>query len=413
MRLAVQNVTMAEVLKSHGYSTAAFIGSFALASVFGLNQGFDLYDESFMGDPSRYIGQTTVIKTKDGKKLESLEPDTRTGDITRSASDVKNSFENWLKTKRDSKFFAFVHFYDPHFPYLPPEKWYRKHLENIPENTPLTEIARINFYPNFRTLVGSVENFRPSQIGSVEFSPVIDTLMHLYSAEIEYVDSVVGEIVRILEKSNLRDRTILVVTSDHGENLIEHAKFNSFFRHGVLTHETETWIPLMISCPGTLPTGKRISSRHSQIDVFPTLMEMLELPKPWKIDRHSFYQSFLGDNEKNPVHVFFAEASQPRIREEDAFEGIWPNNENAASVWYSDWKYTRVPWKNFEGVFQLSKDQLEQRNIIQMLQQKNPELLKKLRDELSMWQKSSANIDTTFELSEEDKEKLESLGYVQ
>ncbi|HSE42501.1 MAG TPA: sulfatase-like hydrolase/transferase, partial [Acidobacteriota bacterium] len=163
MRLAVQNVTMAEVLKSHGYSTAAFIGSFALASVFGLNQGFDLYDESFMGDPSRYIGQTTVIKTKDGKKLESLEPDTRTGDITRSASDVKNSFENWLKTKRDSKFFAFVHFYDPHFPYLPPEKWYRKHLENIPENTPLTEIARINFYPNFRTLVGSVENFRPSQ----------------------------------------------------------------------------------------------------------------------------------------------------------------------------------------------------------------------------------------------------------
>jgi hypothetical protein len=142
-------------------------------------------------------------------------------------------------------------------------------------------------------------------------------------------------------------------------------------------------------------------------------MELLELPKPSNIDGHSFCQSLFGDREKNPVHVFFAEASQPRIREEDEFQGLWPNNANAASVWYSDWKYTRVPWKNFEGVFQLSKDQLEQRNLIQLLQQKNPELLKKLRDELSMWQKNSAKVDTTFELSEEDKEKLESLGYVQ
>jgi arylsulfatase A-like enzyme len=412
MRLSAQNLTMAEFLKERGYSTAAFIGSFALASVFGLNQGFDLYEESFIGDPSRLIGQTTIIHTKDGKKLEALEPDTQTGDITRDATAVKNSFEKWVQTKRNTKFFGFIHFYDPHFPYLPPEKWYKKRLELIPENTPLTEVARINFYPTFKNLVGSIENFRASQVGSVEFSPVIDALMQLYSAEIEYVDSVIGEIVESLNRSGLRDKTILVITSDHGENLIEHAKFNSFFRHGVLTYETETWIPFIISCPGILPEGKRIAARHSQIDFFPTIMELLEFDHNLKLDGKSFYEVLSGKDQKPLSRMLFSEASQPRIREEDSFQGIWPNNENASSVWYGDWKYTRIPWRKYEAVFRLTQDPLEQRNLMQVLIQKDPELVQKLRVELSKWQKHSGDIDTTFELSEEDKEKLESLGYV-
>jgi arylsulfatase A-like enzyme len=306
-----------------------------------------------------------------------------------------------------------VHFYDPHFPYLPPEKWYRKHLKAIPQNTPLTEVARINFYPNFKGLVGSIENFRPAQIGSVEFSPVLDALMHLYTAEIEYVDAVVGKIVEDLERSGLRDRTLLIITSDHGENLIEHASFNSFFRHGVLTHETETWIPLIISSPNILPKGRRVAHSYTQLDFFPSLLELLELKSNLKFDGQSFYKELFREDSKRKSKIFFAEASQPRIREEDSFEGIWPNNDNAASVWYGDWKYTRVPWRKFEGVFQLSKDQLEQRNLLQVLKNKDPGLLEKLRNELSAWQKNSGRIDTTFELSEEDKEKLESLGYVQ
>ncbi len=412
MRLSPQNVTLAEFLKERGYSTAAFIGSFALASVFGLNQGFDLYEESFMGDPSRFIGRTIVINTKDGKKLEALEPDTQTGDITRDATAVKLSFEKWLSTKRNNKFFAFLHLYDPHFPYLPPEKWYRKRLESFPENTPLTEAARINFYPNFKNLIGSIENFRSSQVGSVEFSPVIDTLMQLYSAEIEYVDSVIGEIVENLNRSGLRNRTILIITSDHGENLIEHSRFNSFFRHGVLTHETETRIPFLISCPGLLPEKRRITTRYSQLDFFPTLVELLNFKTQLKFDGKSFYSELFENSQKSPSRILFSEASQPRIREEDSFQGVWPNNENAASVWYGDWKYMRIPWRKYEGVFRLSQDPLEQRNLMQVVLQKDPELMKRLREELSKWQQHSGEIDTTFELSEEDKEKLESLGYV-
>lgn len=413
MRLGAQNLTLAEFLKSHGYSTAAFVGSFALASVFGLNQGFDVYEEAFMGDPSRYIGRSIIIKTKDGKMLEALEPDTRTGDIMRDAEEVKVSFEKWLKANQNRKFFAFIHFYDPHFPYLPPEKWYRKHMDAIPEKTPLTEQDRINFYPNFKPLVGSIENFRPDQMQSVEFSPVLDALVHLYAAEIEYVDSVVGELVENLERSGLRDRTILIVTSDHGENLIEHSRFNSFFRHGLLTHQTETRVPFLISSPGLLPAGLRISKAATQLDVFPALLDLLDLKASQRFDGNSFYEALFGKDKQESPRLIFAEASQPRIREEDSAESFWPNNENSASVWYGEWKYTRVPWKNYEAIFRISQDQVEENNIIQLLEHKNPRLLRELRDELFAWQKNAKNIDTAFQLTKEDREKLESLGYVQ
>lgn len=413
MRLGTQNQTIAEFLKSQGYSTAAFIGSFALASVFGLNQGFDVYDESFMGDPSKYIGRSLVINMKDGKTLEALEPDTRTGDITRPAEDVKASFEKWLSKNKDHKFFAFVHFYDPHFPYLPPEKWYRKHVAAIPERTPLTEQDRINFYPNFKTQVGSIENFSPAQIDTVEFSPVVDALVHLYASEIEYVDSVIGQLVMDLERSDLRDRTILIVTSDHGENLIEHSRFNSFFRHGLLTYQTETRVPLLISSPGLLDAGLRVSEPASQLDVFPTLLELLGLKSTLRFDGKSLYPVLFGKDKEESPRLIFAEASQPRIRQEDSADSFWPNNDNSASVWFGEWKYTRVPWKNYEAIFRISQDELEENNLIQLMNQKNPELLKKLQSELSAWQKNARNVDTAFTLSKEDREKLESLGYVQ
>lgn len=413
MRLPDQNQTLAEFLKSQGYSTAAFIGSFALASVFGLNQGFDVYDESFMGDPSKYIGRSLVINMKDGKTLEALEPDTRTGDITRPAEDVKASFERWLSKNKDHKFFAFVHFYDPHFPYLPPEKWYRKHITAIPERTPLTEQDRINFYPNFKTMVGSIENFRPAQIETVEFSPVVDALVHLYASEIEYVDSIIGELVKDLDRADLRDHTILIVTSDHGENLIEHSKFNSFFRHGLLTYQTETRVPFLISSPGLLDGGVRVSEPASQLDIFPTLVELLGLKTSLRFDGKSLYPVLFGKENQESQRLIFAEASQPRIRQENSEDSFWPNNDNSASVWYGEWKYTRVPWKNYEAIFRVSQDELEENNLIQLVNQKNPKLLKKLQSELSGWQKNAANIDKGFTLSKEDREKLESLGYVQ
>jgi arylsulfatase A-like enzyme len=169
----------------------------------------------------------------------------------------------------------------------------------------------------------------------------------------------------------------------------------------------------LISSPALLEAGLRVSEPASQLDIFPTLVELLGLKTSLRFDGKSLYPVLFGKDKQESTRIIFAEASQPRIRQEDSGESFWPNNENSASVWYGEWKYTRVPWKNFEAIFRVSQDELEENNLIQLVNQKNPELLRKLQSELSGWQKNAANIDKDFTLSKEDREKLESLGYVQ
>src|SRR5262245_38394837 len=115
MRLSSKLLTMAEFLHAKGYKTAGFIGSFALASVFGINQGFQTYDESFIGDPSSYIERQVESSTKENASFDIIIPKTNVGHIMRSAEEVNMAFFKWLDQQRDDKFFAFVHYYDPHF----------------------------------------------------------------------------------------------------------------------------------------------------------------------------------------------------------------------------------------------------------------------------------------------------------
>lgn len=415
MRLHSRNLTLAEYLKSQGYHTAAFVGSFALASVFGLNQGFDKYEESFIGDPSRFIGSQIELKTREGKTMETLEPDTKTGDITRRAEEVNKAFFEWLGHRSQGKFFAFIHYYDPHFPYYPPEQWYKKHLPKIPEGTPLTEPARAASYPQFRSAIGMVENFRPGSLGSIEFSPVVQAMLLLYTSEIEYADHAVGQVLQELNEAGLADSTVVVVTSDHGENLIEHQKFNSFFRHGTLTYETEIHVPFFISCPGVLPQNRRLEKIYSEIDVYPTILQLLNLKQPGAVDGISFYEDLFREKKISEQRFLFAEASQPRVIGLETRQVAWPNNGNSASLRYGEYKYMDVPWKKYEAVFHIPEDDLEEQNVLGALKIQSPDKISRFRSLLKAWRSRVmfGNIDTTFQLSNEDREKLESLGYVQ
>jgi choline-sulfatase len=102
-------VTLASVLKTHGYSTAAFVASFILDRRFGLNQGFDVYDSPF--DLHRHPG---------------IDP----GDIKRPASDVEAAATRWIGQNSSKPFFVFIHFYDLHSPYNPPAVYGRRYPES-------------------------------------------------------------------------------------------------------------------------------------------------------------------------------------------------------------------------------------------------------------------------------------------
>jgi len=191
--------TLAAHLKGQGYDTAAFVGAFVLDSRFGLDRGFDRYDDD----------------------VEGGEEDVASGFVAqRRGAEVLEGALDWLGSRGDSPrpFFAFLHFYDPHTPYEPPDS-------------------------------------------------------KGYPGEVAYVDSLVGRLLSYLDERDLTARTLVVLTADHGESLGEHGELT----HGLFLYESTLRIPLLLRYPGA-SAGKRISHPMHITGIASEILEILRLP---------------------------------------------------------------------------------------------------------------------------------------
>ncbi|HUG52138.1 MAG TPA: tetratricopeptide repeat protein, partial [Vicinamibacteria bacterium] len=197
----------AESLRAAGFRTGAFVSSIVLSSQSGLGRGFETYDDRFEGESSDVRFLNTIQKRGD----RTLEPALR-----------------WLEDNRQgSRLFAWIHLYDPHDPYEPPEPYASRYAA------------------------------RP------------------YDGEVAWSDELVGRLDAALGRLGLRPDTLLVVTSDHGEGLGEHGETV----HGFFVYQTTLAVPLILRGPGVVPGG-RLGVTARTIDVLPTAMELLGLPLP-------------------------------------------------------------------------------------------------------------------------------------
>ena len=203
--------TLAEILERHGYRTSAVVSSFVLDSRFGLDQGFAVYDDDFAAGGAK------------------------TYDSQRDAAAVFAAFSSRLAGLDGGKFFSWVHFFDPHAPYDPPEP-YRSAFADAP-----------------------------------------------YDGEIAFMDHYVGEIVALLEKKQLLKNTLVVIAGDHGEAFGEHGERG----HQVFCYDENLRVPLIFSAPGSLPPGLRLKQRASLVDIMPTILEYLRLPVPSSLQGRS------------------------------------------------------------------------------------------------------------------------------
>ena len=194
--------SLAEHLKTYGYSTAAFIGAYPLDSRFGISQGFDLYDDNY---------DVRDIKTDTGGE--------------RTAEIVVDRAVQWLK-EQNSPWFLWVHCWDPHAPYDPPEPFKSKFADNP------------------------------------------------YDGEVSYVDHVMGKLFAYLETKSLWDRSLVIFTGDHGESLWEHDEET----HGIFAYNSTIWIPLIIHTPGT--KSRKVEQKVAHVDIFPTVCEALDIKRP-------------------------------------------------------------------------------------------------------------------------------------
>jgi arylsulfatase A-like enzyme/Tfp pilus assembly protein PilF len=212
-------LTLAEQLRDSGYRTGAFVGAYVLASRWGLNQGFETYDDEF-----------DLAKAASGSL----------GAVERPGNEVADRALAWLEGAAGAPFFAWVHFYDPHSPYRPPDAYGRA-------------------YPG-----------QP------------------YLGEIAFTDSQVGRLVEFLEQRGLLDRTVVVVAGDHGESLNEHGEAT----HGFFLYDATTRVPLIIRAPKVEPG--RVAALVRTVDVMPTVLNLLELPGLGDIDGSTLLPAMNG-----------------------------------------------------------------------------------------------------------------------
>jgi len=198
--------TLATILGGAGWNTAGFVGAAILNRYYGMDRGFAVYADSMKDEFS--------LKKSPGAVAEIR------GEIV-----ARRAIEWLAKADRGKPFFVWAHFYDPHFPYDPPEPYRSRYVKD------------------------------------------------LYGGEIAYVDEQVGKILKVIAERSMEPQTLVVLMSDHGESLGEHGEYT----HGVFLYDSTMHIPLIFAGPG-IPGGREILQQVRSIDVLPSITDLLGLP---------------------------------------------------------------------------------------------------------------------------------------
>ncbi len=217
--------SIAEHMRELGYETAAFYANPALHLGNGFDRGFD----TFFAPPASFDW------------------------FNRHADDLNRRMLPWVAAHRDRPFFLYAHYLDPHDPYA--------NEEIVDHRSP--------FFPGYQgTLRGDqVHELYGGRVELADPAEDVAQLTALYDSEIHYVDRFVGELLAAVGEEALAN-TLVVFTSDHGEELFEHGGF----KHGQSLYEEQIRVPLIFRWDGRLPAGRRLSGVVELLDVLPTVI---------------------------------------------------------------------------------------------------------------------------------------------
>jgi arylsulfatase A-like enzyme/Flp pilus assembly protein TadD len=236
--------TLATILQKNGWNTAAFISASVLEKAFGFNQGFSVYDDhmSHMGE-----NNGTPLGENNGVPF-----------ATRPATLTVDHAIAWLNSQSSQPFMMWLHLYDAHEPYHPPEQ-FRQQYPDAP-----------------------------------------------YDAEIAYEDQQLGRFLAAVKAKSPADKTLFILLSDHGESLGDHGEYN----HGIFLYDSTVRIAWIMSGPG-VPAGMRIEQQARTIDVQPTVLDLLGGKSPSEVQGTSMVPAFSG--KQVPSNYSYEETLYPKI----------------------------------------------------------------------------------------------------
>jgi len=324
-QLGQSNVTLAEILKKHGFKTAAIISAFMIDSQFGLDQGFDYYNDSF------------------DDNLKSI------GIGERRAEETTRYALKWLEKNYRKTYFLFLHYFDPHIEYDPPEPFRPKDSEN--------------------------------------------ELSALYAGEISYTDHRIGHVIKKLKGLGVYDSTLIIITSDHGEMLGEHGEDT----HGYFIYQSSIKVPLIFKLPEKTKS-KNIKELVGLIDIVPTVCGLLGIKPPPQVQGIDLSPYFTEENIAKTQRHLYCESLYPTIHNANSLLGVITDH----------WKYIQTTRPE---LYDLTKDPQESNNLVEIQAQRASILQDKLKVILEK-QVHKDSSDSKLDLDNESIKRLQSLGYI-
>ncbi|MBI4004253.1 MAG: sulfatase [Candidatus Omnitrophica bacterium] len=391
-RLDDHLVTLAELLREQGYQTVGFSNNGAVSVAMNFQQGFEVFEESrfFRGQAFR---QLAIVRLLDRFQLPQ-----RGGNA--HAAETNKRIRAWFERRYDRRrpFFLFINYMEPHFSYEPPEP-YRRRFLRLPN-----EVRR-----SLRRGHAVIKSPPPVSLDE----PIRETLGDLYDGELAYLDMRIGELLDEFRARKLLDDTVVIVTSDHGENIGHH----EILGHHDCVYETLLHVPLIIRYPKALPAGARVGQPVSLVDVLPTLLALLEVRAPAleaSLPGYSFVGSGLAVREDR---VILSEYEIARLGPQGA-GGSGRTNATAdatataklKSLREGALKFIRSPDGRHE-LYDLERDPAESRNLIAELPGQAAAMEAKLVRHFKAL-KPVGSPEPVPELDAVTREQLRALGYL-
>jgi arylsulfatase A-like enzyme len=341
--------TLAERLAAEGWRTGAFVSSFVVSRRFGFDQGFADYDDRFEKATSTYTEAFW-----EGQAIRDA--------FDRRGNATTDRALRWLEANAGrAPLFAWVHLFDPHAPYVPPEGFARRFEPPPGADALARDVAR-------------------------------------YDEEIAFADAELGRLLDGLERLGLAPSTIVAVTADHGEGLMDHGHME----HGVHVYEEQVRVPLVLRWPGRIAPRKE-AAPVELADLHPTLLALLGLAPPPGVEGRSLAPALLGGEPlpaDRAVHLYRRHFAGERRGD------VFVKGEKFG-VRLGRFKLIEGPEEGTRELYDLAADPRERENVLDA----HPEVAAELLARLEAWRAGRAGEPgARLQISDDERERLRALG---
>ncbi len=263
------------------------------------------------------------------------------------------------------------HYFDPHDPYVPPKEILSKLR---PKGKRLTEL---------------------------------ENQILKYDGEIRFTDREIGKLLGTLEQLGLKEETLVVVTSDHGEGLGQH----DHMYHSINIYEEQVRVPLIFRYPAGIPAGSRFSEPVELVDLIPTILDLSNVTsKGFSSQGQNLAKALRGKatlDADRPVYLY-RKKFKGHCRKDLSGKPIWLDGDKYGIRW-KNWKYIEGKAEKTKELFNLAEDPFELKNITGIFPEKGIGLSSHIKD----WKKEKFRLEADDSvISDEDLNRLEALGYI-